>query len=369
MTIHPIIIGNAGTITAETLRAFEVLGLSPVSGLKLAKHLALASIKRTAEIKRAKLSHAAAPQGTAQAENGEPATDPGTSTGAAPSQPPQAPDDVDPPGRLPSELPGEASPSCPTRLPVTQADTASPHGHDASAEPTEDADGWHIVSSTKRSARASRAHTTLELQGIQALVCSRPDRACSGREGRTPSWQICQRTDRLQTRHHPLLRADRSAAGNTTTKPAPPVVPPTSEPASAEPLASRRDEASVLPLPCPTETQPTAPAAVACVPTTDSLPTSVHASGRRRKKPSNAQAPAALYTAEPHPQGTDRHSQVSRSKRKADSQPTLQPTRRSTRQRTSTRVFDPSDPAATAGYVQRRGASPDMQSSLPFDPG
>ena len=62
VTIHPVIIGNAGTITADALVAFEHLGVSPASGIKLAKYLALASIRHTAKIKRARLSHGAGPQ-------------------------------------------------------------------------------------------------------------------------------------------------------------------------------------------------------------------------------------------------------------------------------------------------------------------
>jgi len=72
---------------------------------------------------------------------------------------------------------------------------------------------------------------------------------------------------------------------------------------------------------------------------------------------------------EPGQQPSVRQTQPPRNKRKAISQPNLQPEKRSTRQRFSPRVFDPSDPTAVAGYVQHRGVSPDMQSSLPFDTG
>ena len=60
-TIHPVVVGNADTITSETMNCFNVSGIciSQPTSLKLAKQLAIDSIKRTAELKRARLSRAA----------------------------------------------------------------------------------------------------------------------------------------------------------------------------------------------------------------------------------------------------------------------------------------------------------------------
>jgi len=88
-----------------------------------------------------------------------------------------------------------------------------------------------------------------------------------------------------------------------------------------------------------------------------------------RRKLKTAQATATLQVTEPGQQPSVRHTQRSRNKRKAVTQQNLRPERRSTRQRFCPRLFDPSDRTAIAGYVQQRGVSPDMQSSLPFDTG
>ena len=86
--------------------------------------------------------------------------------------------------------------------------------------------------------------------------------------------------------------------------------------------------------------------------------------GRRRKKHRLAGAICAAV-----PQTDQQRSQLPHRKRKLQTAPLQQKLRRSIRQRVSTQVYDPTDPAAIAGYVQRRGPSPDMQSGLPFDTG
>ena len=59
--IHPIIVGNAVAITSETLLAFKALCLRAAARLNVALRLAVDSIRRTANIKRKGLSHAAGP--------------------------------------------------------------------------------------------------------------------------------------------------------------------------------------------------------------------------------------------------------------------------------------------------------------------
>ncbi len=128
-------------------------------------------------------------------------------------------------------------------------------------------------------------------------------------------------------------------------------------------VASQPDEASAALLLCSSDDLTAASPAAACVPCADPHPATSATMHRRQKKLKTAQA------TEPGQQPSVWHTQPPRNKRKAISQPNLQRERRSTRQRFCPRVFDPSDPTAVAGYVQHRGVSPDMQSSLPFDTG
>ncbi len=131
----------------------------------------------------------------------------------------------------------------------------------------------------------------------------------------------------------------------------------------AAPVTSEPDEASTVPLLCSSDDLMPASPAAACVPCTDSQPAISAIFNRSQKRLKTAQA------TKPGQQPSVRQTQPPRNKREAISQPNFQPERRSTRQRLSPRVFDPSHPTAVAGYVQHRGVSPDMQSSLPFDTG
>ncbi len=95
ITILPIIIGNAGTIVAETMTAFEKLGLSTSARLTLAKRLAVDSIRRTAKMRRARLSHAAGSPDW-HTQDGGAATDPATGADATlPAADPQPDSDSD----------------------------------------------------------------------------------------------------------------------------------------------------------------------------------------------------------------------------------------------------------------------------------
>ncbi len=93
VTIHPVIIGNAGTITAETLTAFERLGIDTASAITLAKSIAISSIRHTAKIKRARLNHGAGPSQTAeQAGSSGPQADPSHGPSTAHGQQPSTAD-------------------------------------------------------------------------------------------------------------------------------------------------------------------------------------------------------------------------------------------------------------------------------------
>ncbi len=90
--------------------------------------------------------------------------------------------------------------------------------------------------------------------------------------------------------------------------------------------------------------------------------TIVQTSTQRRKRSKIADAATAAQTYQQQPQLQFR-------KRKSQTPPPQQVLRRSVRQRVASRAFDPSDPTATAGYVQRSQLGPEMQSGLPFDTG
>ena len=112
-----------------------------------------------------------------------------------------------------------------------------------------------------------------------------------------------------------------------------------------------------------------APPATACAPCADSETTANTAFSRRRKKLKQTQPTATMQTTASAQQPLTSQTQLTHGKRKAISQQMSPPERRSTRQRFCPRVFDPSDSSAIDGYIQKRGISPDMQSSLPFETG
>ena len=134
-------------------------------------------------------------------------------------------------------------------------------------------------------------------------------------------------------------------------------------------VASQPNEAAAIPLLCSSDNLLAISRAAAHIPSADSQPNVGAAPDRHQKKLKTAQATALLQMIGPDQQPSVRHARQPRSKRKAITQHIVQPHRRSTRQRIHPRVFDPSDPAAIAGYVRPQGVSPDMQSSLPFDTG
>ena len=184
VTIHPVIIGNAGTITAETVAAFEHLDID----ITLAKHIAISSIRHTAKIKRARLSRGAGkPQEAEQAGGSGPQADPDPGQSAAHAQQHAAPDTTTAnpladghPSQDPS---GEAStpPSDNAMLPMALSDTACAPTCNASPALMPEPDQWQTVVRRKRPKGASQRATTLA--ETEPIVCSRPDRACKRSRG------------------------------------------------------------------------------------------------------------------------------------------------------------------------------------------
>ena len=253
VTIHPVVIGNAGTITAETLNAFVSLGISPASTLKLAKRLAIASIKHSAEIKRARLSHAAGPQGAAQA----PAADPSASAGAAQPRAPTATDTAVAgiplqPSPSPSAS-GEASPTCPgpAVVPATQANAVRTHSREVSRSTMPDPDAWQTVIRPSCMKRASQSDATLH--DTQTLGCPRPDRACKRSRGFYAILAALQEDEPDDSLPRPAAKRGQKRCRQHDMQPVTPALPAGSPPesSSAGRPASERDEASALLLPCP----------------------------------------------------------------------------------------------------------------------
>ena len=368
VTIHPVIIGNAGTITAATIRTFHTLGIDPASGLKLAKRLAVASIKHTAEIKRARLSHGAGPRDAVQAAPDDPPADPGSGTADAHEHPP--PHMAAPSGRPSSESPGEASP--PTdpivTCPVTPTDAICAHDNDAPEAAESDAVLWQTVVKRKRPDCASHIDTPPDTQPI---ACSRPDRACKRTRGFYAILAALVDDEPAAAVEAVVAKRGQKRSRQSALPPVVPAVPAelsiVSDPAAHS--SAHRDEAPAPPLSCPEVNLMTSSCSPAILQKSSSQPDAAGASGRHEKRSKRVQTSLTIQAVELEQPQSLRQLQPLRSKRKAEFQPDLQPQRRSARQRIGSRVFDPSDPAATAGSVARRGASPDSQASLPFDPG
>ncbi len=141
------------------------------------------------------------------------------------------------------------------------------------------------------------------------------------------------------------------------------------ESASPEQPTMERDEAASLPQLCSSSSPVLASTAADCRHDMSPHPCAVTASGRRQKKLKTVQVTTPIAATRLDRLPCRRQSLPLCVKRKSDSQSAASAARRSTRQRIDSKVFDPSDPTAIAGYVQARGTSPDTQSGLPFDTG
>ena len=190
------------------------------STLKLAKRLAIAGIKHSAEIRRARLSHAGGPQGAAQA----PATDPRVGAGAAQPHAPTAADTAGAgiplhPAPSPS-VSGEASPTCPSPAvaPATQANAIRTHSREVSPSMMPDPDAWQTILRPSCMTRASQSDAALH--ETRTLVCPRPNRACKRSRGFYSILAALQEHEPDASTPGPALQsADRSAAGSTTCSP------------------------------------------------------------------------------------------------------------------------------------------------------
>ena len=374
VTIHPVIIGNAGTITAETLTAFEHLGIDKASAITLAKSIAISSIRHTAKIKRARLSHGAGkPQDAEQAGGSSPQADPDPGPSAAHVDQPAAPKTTSAnplanghPSQDPS---GEASapPADNVMLPMALSDAACAPACNASPALMPEPDQWQTVVRRKRPNLKGASQPATTLAETEPIVCSRPDRACKRPRG---SYAILADLDEDESAVDTAApTAQRGQKRNRQQTPLP-AMPETlaalpMAPAAAGHETSQRDEAPTPPLLCDRAIPSPAPRAPA-LQATDKA-----ALSRTRKKLKQTQATAIAQPARPKQQPLPQQTQPPQpcSKRKASSQQISQPETRSTRQRFCPRVFDPSDPTARAGYIYKRGISPDMQSSLPFETG
>ena len=273
-----------------------------------------------------------------------------------------------PSGRPLQSHQGEASP--PTdpivTYPVTSTDAICAHDNDAPEGAEPDAVLWQTVVKRKRPVCAS--HTVDTPPDTQPLACSRPDRACKRTRG---FYAILA----ALVDEEPAVAVEAVAAKcrqkRSRQSALPPVVPALPAELSTVPdpaahsshtgmrLLLLRYHVKVLTSSC----------SPAILQKSSSQPDAAGASGRHSKRSKRVQTSLTIQAIELEQPQTLRQSQPLRSKRKAESQPDLQPRRRSARQHIGSEVFDPSDPAATVGYVARRGASPDSLASLPFGPG
>ncbi len=183
--ILPIIIGNAGTIVAETMTAFDKLGLSTSAGLTLAKRLAVDSIRRTAKMRRARLSHAAGSPDW-HTQDGGGATGPATGADATlPAADPQPDSNSDTGSESADDdnnvehQPGEALyPPTPSTEPHTANQTACADQQALGCTPApRNGNEWQIVTRSKRRAQ-SQPLCSLDTQ-TQTSSCSQdPAHGC-----------------------------------------------------------------------------------------------------------------------------------------------------------------------------------------------
>jgi len=235
--------------------------------MTLAKNIAIASVRHTAKIKRARLSHGAGPSQTAEQADGsgpqaDPSPGPSTARGQQPSTADAAGADPLANGHPSQDPSGEASsPSAANAmLPVTLSDAACALACNASPALTPEPDEWQPVVRRKRQKGLSQPVTTLAQ--TDSTVCSRPDRACKRPRG---SYDILADLDEEEPAPPPVRRGqkrDRQQA-QTPAVPAALAGPPV-QPAAAEIMASQPDEAPTFPLLCSNDSLLTASSEVPC---------------------------------------------------------------------------------------------------------
>ena len=205
------------------------------------------------------------------------------------------------------------------------------------------------------------------------IAMRRPDRACKRPRGLYAVLAALSEDEDIAPAAVPAQqhrrKRDRQQEPDTAITVAPADLP--TDPAATQQPAIPLDEAPAILLTSAANDSSVTPvsAATSCLHDLGTQTSSAVASGPRRKKSKAVQVTTAHLTAQPEQQRRQRLALPLREKRKPESQPAFNAERRSTRQRFTTMVFDPSDPTAIAGYVHLRGASPDTQSGLPFDTG
>ena len=358
----------------ETFQAFTVLGINPASSLKLAKRLAVASIKHTVDIKRARLGHVAGPTTAVQADNGGSSPSPDASMDTAPARWQHTSDTAGPSQRpSPDESPGANTPTDPasTVLPTTENEAVPTRDGEQSHMSAVDADQWQVVTRPRCRMRSPHVHDIAAGQDVEALASRLPDRACKRARGFYAILATLSDDYDTAPPAKPIVQRGLKRCRQPELPPAPPAVAPDSPAGSvpAEQPTTHRDEASSLPQLCLTADPVLGSVAADRLHDTGPQVCAVTAPGRRKKKLKTVQVTTRIAAPPLDPPPCRRQSLPSCVKRKSDSQSVAPAVRRSTRQRIACKAFDPSDPTAKAGYVQKRGASPDEQSSLPFDPG
>jgi len=323
VTMHPVIIGNAGTITAETLTAFERLGIDTASAITLAKSIAISSISHTAKIKRARLNHGAGPSQIAEQDGGsgpqaDPNPDPSTAHGQKPSTADAAGADPLANGRPSQDPSGEASSSSADNamLPVALFYATCALACNASPALTPEPDEWQPVVRRKRQKGLSQPVTTLAQ--TESTVCSRPDRACKRPRG---SYAILADLDDEEPAPPTVRRGQKRNRQQAQTPAVPAALAgPPVQPAAADVMASQPDEASTIPLLCSDGSLLTASSEVPCEQRVDTQPAAKGTTGRQRKRLKAAQATVIVRTIDTEQQPSIRQTQPSRSKRIAVSQ-------------------------------------------------
>ena len=327
VTTHPVIIGNAGTITAETLTAFEKLGIDNASAITLAKNIAISSIRHTAKIKRARLSHGAGrPQDAEQASGSGPRAgpNPGQSTahGQQPSTVGTAGADPLANEHPPQDPSGEASaPSVDdAMLPMALSDAACAPARIASPALLPEPDQWQTV--VKRKRTKGTPQPVIALAATEPVTCPRPNRACKRPRG---SYAILADLDEEEPVPPTVVRGHKRDRQQALAPTVPAALADASvQPAATELSTSKPDEAPTIPPLCPGDIPSTAPPALAYEQCADAQPATTATAGRRRKMLKAAQATDIVCTIDTEQQLADRNTQPSRRKRKAVSQQMLQ---------------------------------------------
>ena len=335
VTIHPVMIGNAGTITSASIATFTQLGVSSAASVDLAKELAIGSIRRTADIKRARVSHAAG--GPASRQTADCSTPSGhgpdaggdrlrlatapAEAGGDQGQPAETADLTGTVNSVPCHNAGApAAAACPDARPQDPATAPAPCG-----------DGqWRIVTRSNRSSNTLRVHVAR--MDAQPLCCSQGPDAMTKRLRRSytvlsglPEDDTAGEAEAAQSRRRP--KRSRPAASDNLAAPASMAPLPGSGPVPADVTALQTDEApspGVLPSahgpapivytdvmssfytntsPCDTATQPCTGAAPVPAIRQDDV-----RSPRQRRKPNATALSAAEPSRAPGPFRTRRLS-------------------------------------------------------------